>query len=598
MWYRNNNETLTFTFPDSSDVEDDEYEVSDDEDIEVPSSDDGISVESPPLKASQFITAIDLTEDDAPAASSTEKDITPGLSSVKMDLMKTIVSRPADITQKTCPAGSAIIVDSEDEDAQPSFNCDSQLHETDPDECDCTNAYSLERLESSESHDMNAETHPAPGPPQQNSQETAEIDGLAILGSTSRVDVINSSSPIASPTGVEIPDSITSEYDSDGDLSLSDAGEEGIRALLRHGPSENGDARQCNRAHSEDERKTNDNRSVDKPKPTKIISRHDDQAPEHISFTCPTTEKIPRSALTPNELFEKPSSSIRQPSPSDAAMVKAVVPQSAPLQTAKHVPVHHLPSKYWRQLTTQSLGDKTGKREFFEAREDNKAKFQAAESAVASTSLGGRTIPSPELTESLKSTSNASDTASNVLPEPLDTIDWDKISLPAIQPLPYLDNHARAPIIDRDPSPLPDMTSAVKYNESKALMAAANKEAASQLGRTKLRIHDIIEDSSAPLSQTNKRKADALSDIIENEVRIWGSSPGLEPATQPMNTTGSGSQISALSKLTETDKDPESEIPEQRTVKRLKKVVEGAAYIALGGVGLFSILVATAPDFL
>jgi hypothetical protein len=596
MWYRNNNETLTFTFPDSSDVEDDEYEVSDDEDVEVPSSDDGISVESPPLKASQFITAIDLTEDDAPAASSTEKDITPGLSSVKMDLVKKIASRPADITQNTCRAGLAIIVDSEDEDAQPSFKCDSQLHEMDPDEWDCSNAYSLERPESSKSHDMNAETHPAPGPPQQNSQETAETGGLANLGSTSRVDVINTSSPIGSPTGVEISESIMSEYDSDSDLGLSDAGEEGIRALLRRGPSENGDAGQYNGGHAEDERNTNDIRLVDEP--TKIVASHDDQAPEHITFTCQTTEEIPRSALTPNEPFDQPSSSIRQPSPSDAAMVKAVVPQSTPRQTAKHVPVHHLPSKYWRQLTTQSLGDKTGKHEFFEAREGNKAKFQAAESGVASTSLAGRTIPSPELTESLKSKSNASDAASHVLTESLDTIDWGKISLPAIQPLPYLDNHTQVPIIDRDPSPLPDMTSAVKYNESKALMAAANKEAASQLGRTKLRIHDIIDGSSAPLPQTNKRKADALSDIIENEVRIWGSSPGLDPSTDPMNTTASGSQISALSKLTETDKDPESEIPEQRTVKRLKKVVEGAAYIALGGVGLFSILVATAPDFL
>jgi hypothetical protein len=48
--------------------------------------------------------------------------------------------------------------------------------------------------------------------------------------------------------------------------------------------------------------------------------------------------------------------------------------------------------------------------------------------------------------------------------------------------------------------------------------------------------------------------------------------------------------------------DPASHAPEPRPVKRFKKLFENVGYAALGGVavgaGLFSVLVATAPEFM
>lgn len=130
-----------------------------------------------------------------------------------------------------------------------------------------------------------------------------------------------------------------------------------------------------------------------------------------------------------------------------------------------------------------------------------------------------------------------------------------------------------------------DMTSAVMFNKSKNLSESSDLTAAratepaipskvglavSQPIRSRVSINDIIDNIAVEASSCKKRKADQISDSVEAE------SQHLIHACET-NSTGSDSQY-------------------QRPMKKLKSVAEIAGWVALGGLGLFSILVATAPD--
>jgi len=118
--------------------------------------------------------------------------------------------------------------------------------------------------------------------------------------------------------------------------------------------------------------------------------------------------------------------------------------------------------------------------------------------------------------------------------------------------------------------------------------------------RSGLRIHDIIDVSSNATPKTTKRKADAISDVLENEVRMWAS------ATPPSAKTETSTSVTKADLQVTSTKVPSevnlSATVETRPTKRVKKFVERLGYAALGGAavgaGLFSVLVATAPDFL
>jgi len=171
-------------------------------------------------------------------------------------------------------------------------------------------------------------------------------------------------------------------------------------------------------------------------------------------------------------------------------------------------------------------------------------------------------------------------------------------------PLPDADHYVDEEFVaDRQPSPFFDMTSAVRYNESKALMTGAVMDS-SPSGRSRLSIDAIIHNTAAtPEPEIRKRKADDISDVLKGEVRAWGSSSSapLNTVAESQNTTSrpeSPTQSNLTPAAAQEPPESTSAITDQPSLKRLKRVAEGAAYIALGGVGLFSILVATAPDFL
>ncbi|TGO28486.1 hypothetical protein BPAE_0027g00530 [Botrytis paeoniae] len=296
----------------------------------------------------------------------------------------------------------------------------------------------------------------------------------------------------------------------------------------------------------------------------------------------------------------------REASPSSVAMARPPYQESYADQTPE-------------TLSARSLGDKTGKHTFFEAREENKVQFQAhvddEETQVAQFSPLSMT---PRSSRAIKFTKPLAKFVQPILPikyrgngidhgfvindRPVSNIESPK-DRPSIHPYYFSsDASSRAvesPVLERHPI------------------------------RSGLSIDDIIDSSSVG----KKRKADEIShdELIKNEVRDWVSGVNdstksqaaiitqeettgpessvhtthtihdaqkVQPAVQlPIaNAATQQSKLAVLVTTTSTD-------PEHRPVKRIKmrKFVEAVGYFALGGAavgaGLFSALVATAPDF-
>lgn len=302
-----------------------------------------------------------------------------------------------------------------------------------------------------------------------------------------------------------------------------------------------------------------------------------------------------------SDQISNPNLSIgRQPSPSDAAMVK----------TAPAKPAEQMAFGVWQKAPefgklSQTLGEKTGKHAFFEAREKNKAKL----SFVAEKTLENPTAPLSLREEKPLVYKRSSGSFVARTPENLEKILWGSTSTPLTnmevpvenpqavrfsyeEPEPFQSflqykypigmNASALPLIpsphlERATSPDYDMTSAVSFNESKAKSI-----------RSRLSIHDIIEkssrDQSPPQAETkvgNKRKASEISDSIQDEVRAWASSPDRSAVGAPVG-------IDLVTVV-------------EHPRKKLKTVLDRVAYAAVGGfaVGatLFFGLVATAPDF-
>ncbi|KAF7882462.1 uncharacterized protein EAF02_005825 [Botrytis sinoallii] len=295
----------------------------------------------------------------------------------------------------------------------------------------------------------------------------------------------------------------------------------------------------------------------------------------------------------------------REASPSSVAMARPPHQESYADQTPE-------------TLSARSLGDKTGKHAFFEAREENKVQFQAhvddEESQVSQFSpLSMTTRPSRAIKFTkplakfvqpilpIKYHGNGIDHGFVINDRPVSNIESSK-DRPSIHPYYFSsDASSRAvesPVLERHPI------------------------------RSGLSIDDIID--SSPVGK--KRKADEIShdELIKNEVRDWVS--GVNDSTKPqaavvaqeeipgpessahtthtihhaqkvqsdvqLPTADAATQQNKLAVLTTTTNDPE-----HRPVKRLKmrKFVEAVGYFALGGAavgaGLFSALVATAPEF-
>lgn len=129
----------------------------------------------------------------------------------------------------------------------------------------------------------------------------------------------------------------------------------------------------------------------------------------------------------------------------------------------------------------------------------------------------------------------------------------------------------------------------------------------SHVTRSSVPISDLVEQNphTPGPSQSNKRKADAISssrnDDLPTQASTGDQMSGSGKSTSGQDVGGTESETnlpsrSAPAPLTETVE------PFERAPKRMRRFVEAVGYAALGGAavgaGLFSVLVATAPDFL
>jgi hypothetical protein len=647
MCYRSKN---TFTFPESSDVEDEEaFDDFSEDDIgerEQTSSEDGVSIESPLAKVSAAAAPIDLTGDEEPPVfPSNSIDLT-GENVLEEGLMDMMEGRPADIPEDADPinigvyAGTnPILVDSDDEDAHFSIDSDDQSEMAEDDASSENDSHDeagesdgSEEEASDDADDSDMENHEpsameAPAP----SLITSNIRFALATHANSTVRLSDIRTRMLEPQDL-------ADDDDESEFGLEEAGAVGIRALKDDGLLCHG---YINPYPAPSEASNHAARDFTFPAQ---ISQHVSIESTTSMQSRPDNTSVPGRVAGDHSRFQAAQSTIRhelklaepvarQPSPSDAAMVKGRLHQ----RESGHIGVCDL-GEFGRPAA-QTLGEKTGKGDFFEAREINKAKFIAGNRSGPTIATGPGFICGPNVDQnrhrSINATANpfeqqqhpfgasqsskpptgptvsfgesyhpfksfqASSAINKLSPADLvckfitrsfqDSL-LTGLDFPTREQCSFLDNPAHGPPLERAPSPEPYLTSAVNYN------------AATQRPRSGLGINDIINTSST-MAQSLKRKADEISDATDAELRVWAQS-STSSTDDPM---GSGDVADAKAPAAVSSPGTETVpaapgAPAARPTKRLKKLLENVGYAALGGVavgaGLFSVLVATAPDFL
>jgi hypothetical protein len=615
----------TFAFPDSSDVEDEDYDFSDDDmdRYEQPSSEDGLSIQSPPPKASQHINAIDLTRDDTPIVSSSNRIDLTGEAPAERRIMNVMVGGPVDINSGMDPVSVAvyagndpILLDSEDEDAQFSSDSDDPSEAADSVDSSSSDGYDVvDEIEDSEVGDADENDSQEDVPAAPTMQAPGQFGGNSmaryaqLTNETAKVLSVDSSDHIETLEDMEV-----NQDDNQSEFGLSEAGAEGIRALFEDNAASNSPE------HGFLARDT---------LPGKDNGGNLSQSHEHVkSASAPVEEEVREFNKPINEAIPSPNPKqqpadiimFRQPSPSDAAMVKIAAPiklfNASPFVSVSDLGVYGRP-------TVQFLGEKTGKSDFFNARAANKERFNVEmshsfdsmssgtkestehrrvrgeeQSSAVTTHFTTRTSE-PSMVDSHISTAYR-ESAFQTTSTANQSFDFGEcfeknsdnslLTRPAIPPLPSLS------LYERVRSPSPDMTSAAEYNKSKATAATTKS-------RSGLSITDIIDaESTVHHAKSLKRKAENISDATEDELRIWANNTSSTNELQGSAEMAVLKSEAAVSSEVPEASEPASQAPEDRPVKRFKKLFENVGYAALGGVavgaGLFSVLVATAPDFM
>jgi hypothetical protein len=592
---------------------------------------------------------------------------------VEKDIMGTMAGRPADIDQNAdqvsvalSTGNSPLLVDTDDEDGQFSSDSDDESEvEYGGDASSRGNSMDEQVSEASDSdgngnelkEEETSESRDSPD------KESERASGLPNVGLYTLMNQLIPESNVR--TIIEVSDNNAEENDQDDDseFGLSAAGDEGIRALFDDGLIDNdGDA-----YFKDDEERGSASvigheAPVEAPVETSMANNKFG-SPKSSTFADPASEQPPEITSnfphfnafvqTNNEdSLRQTNMKIRQPSPSDAAMVKTANPSatlindSANAMKVHHnamevhhnamrvhhnaMKVHHMPIQEFQKLSSQYLGDKTGKHAFFAAREDNRAKIyggqndhsgQTVKTGPSSTAEERRERSLMAMAKFRERKRKMEEEAKSKLSEFSKTI---PIKFPTTEAVnsskpsslerhtailipsairsfagpSYLDDHNQALRIMHPLSPEPDMTSAVAYNQSKASMASANELPSNPSGRSGLSINDIIEGAGDHTFKPQKRKAGDISEAIEKEIRVWASS---SPA--PNCFEGSTAMSASTSQAPIREEQSEtisaaSNQNEQRPAKRLRRIVESVGYVALGGATLFGALVLSAPDFL
>jgi hypothetical protein len=606
------------------------------------SSEDDVSIEMPsPVKMSQAINAIDLTRDESPfMVSSNRIDLT-GETPAESHANKT-----ANAVSVINFAADPIVLESEDEDevyGQFSSDSEDQPEIADSTESDSSEDDELQEVEDSESEDDVEDDIEVDSEVDVEEDSDAEDVDSVMDGYTDNLVENTHENHLHADTGrylaadlkpfeympeqTETSSEDVMDGDDESDYGLSDAGAEGIRALfedgLLHSDSDASEPASNKEPQAAIEQQATDATQIASPS----VSYPQAWDGDAVGLLCKAANLNPPANFT--HTLSQPFTAERQPSPSDAAMVKAA-PHKRPEQTPNDVPVFHSQSQTFGHLA-QTLGDKTGKHAFFEARETNKAKVHAPVNKEDDTFTPSFSSRSSALFSNFQAskdehTATHEPSASNTAKDPADSVKFGEpfkfasssssttkpgdfgmceqhancksslTSTAATAPdrsVFSLDFHNKPQSLKRAPSPEYDMTSAVKFNESKAKSV-----------RSRLSIHDIIENSSRDQPPQKlgpkvgeKRKAGDISNVIENEIREWASLDASNPsevASLDSMAAKSGQQAMAADASA-----PQAD--DQRPAKKLKTILERAAYAAVGGVavgaGLFFSLVATAPDF-
>ncbi|KAK0107198.1 hypothetical protein ONS95_003901 [Cadophora gregata] len=602
------------------------------------SSEDGVSIESIPKKPSRAAGAIDLTGEDFPRSSvSNQVDLT-GETDAERRMMNVMSGRPSDIAESAGPmsigiyAGNdPIVLDSDDEgDADFSSDFDEQFEDNDSRDSDRLRINAVFEDDSEEIEDSENE----------GSMEDSEMDSdagsdeeipiaapkPAVVSNLTRYAVATDESPVIRlsdvRTRIELPtndnDNENDNNDDQSEFGLSEAGAEGMKALYgANSTVPDQDAPDFEGGNETEEQA---------------------QAEETSSLILPTlTQEMDLPANTVFTSVGEPStqgsllgsfSIVRQPSPSDAAMVKSA-------NMTKKAGICNLGDS--GDYSPQALGEKSGKSAFFAAREVNKARFGSGEpgqslnafqasnrtieaflgpsnprngaqmpvmSHAGAGNLSGWNEPAVEQTPfATASTGFGNFEAEPSMPTFVGSGNAGKFfggntnrkslrrvvsGIPTRDYCSFLDKPDESPILERTPSPLPDMTSSFSYNTSKdTMMLTSNIQ---HNARSAIKITDIVE-SSTPFFGTSslKRKSDNISNVTDEELRNWATS----------NVTSDLPEASASVPVHRGEKSNDlSNVVEAPPTKRFKKLLANAGYVALGGATLFAALVATAPDLM
>ncbi|CAL3967532.1 unnamed protein product [Diplocarpon coronariae] len=589
----------TFAFPESSDIEDEAEENCDkfsdsliEERENQYSSEDGVSIDSPSQKSSQALDPIDLTGDDLLQGDLSNRVDLTGESELAKNRVDLAAGSLADIDENAEPtsngiyAGNLPILVETDEGEDVDYSSDDlsedsevlndqdrrHLFEDDTDLIDNSEMNTDGELVDGDDFDVNSSELP--------------IANTRYALASDEDPVINISD-VCTRTDLEKADEVNAT-----DHGLSHAAAEGMRVFCDESSSQS--------SHNSDVAYENNDE-------TQIGASSPRSSPATALELTSASNHFTESNLHINPMFHevyhgKAVPVVRQPSPSDAAMVKP----------PGRVSICDLgePSDY----TSRSLGEKSGKSAFFAAREINKVKFmnehvkptmQAATSTMSvfsgetdvqnfvnhieteigqlgswnSSVFGQSQITAPADTV-MFGPSSAEKPADSVLEanEPIS-------SLPTRDLCDLLDKPDKSSISDCTQSPLPDMKSSHTYNISSL---------PGQNPRSAIKIPDIIEASSPfPRANTLKRKSDDMSNVTEKELRQWAKSnvSDVTPIVASDSKASIGEKISKRISI-------ECQAPESRPVKRFKKLLGNVGLVALGGATIFAALVATAPDFM
>lgn len=571
----------TYEFPEYSesdlDEEEEDFLYSDDSLQRRQSSEDGVTSIPSPIsmsvaKAAEDVNAIDLTGDDQPTPSPvidlTEE--TPNESRIK----DTMNGRPADLNETSDRIAISIhasnpMTVSKETDVTTNFSSDSDNQDEDNNSIASSSSssddgedeeedYLSQELDEDELISSDEEDYPMEEEfPVDESDEEAILEAVHAIDNATRFAVATHENPpvyLNEKNRLDLVGVSSDDEDSESDFRLSEAGAEGMKAMYK------GCLLEAVPLLLPSIRNMDEKDVANQVKP--LVSSNMTAAVESM----PLFQQIAQAQKDAEVPLELPSMSFRQPSPSDAAMVKI---RAGPSESSCHP-------------TIQSLGERTGKSSFFAAREVNKLRFSSGEprTPTAASNLAARIF---------SSATSEPKAASTVLTPPQSTI--SNITGTTIEMMPtrdicsFLDKPDTTPL-PREPSPLPDMTSAATYTVSKDSMVAT-KTATILPPRAALKIKDMCDDTSSPT--TLKRTAEHISSATVKDI-IWAESASA--TTQPINTKAAPFKISEPMVFPCTQDVP-------RPTKKFKRVMENVGYAAIGGLavgaGLFAALVATAP---